>query len=663
MPQAVAGWLIGAVGATGLGAAAIQAGVGLAFSIGLSKLTQPKGPSAQDAQLEIRQSDAPRVRYLGLNRVSGAVMYWDVHDTALWKLLAIAQGGHNGVIGWYIDGKLATVVDDVVTDRFAGKVSLWARDGQTSGGGLYTNLSTVSPFWTSDHRLDGVGTILMRAWRSNQEKVMDHYPGGEPDVTPVIRGDTARRPNGSSEHTQNLAWQLYDILTHPDYGPLTDADMDQASWIDSITKCSQIVPTTGGTRRRFWGGGGYRLDEPLKDVVERWLAGMAGSTFITTEGKLGLRVGVWEDPQYTITEDKIVSMEFRGAPSDMDGVGSITPKYVSPDLGYQETTADPWEDAATLARWGETAAKELPLQVVQHHGHARHLAIIEMAKRNPKWEFTLSLRFWGLLLAEEDKVYLHLPSLGIINEPCWIKSYSFDVGSDPICTVTLISADPESMEVVAANDGTPPAVPVDTTVVQRLPSPTVTSVTVKSDDGAPYIVVTASIPDGSSIIGQYRRTGTSDQWSGSVQVGIGGSFRTLPLKDGAEYDIRVAAAPSLLGVDSDLRSDWVVVAGIEVVSNSTPPDTPTGISHTGTVGGNYTVSFNPDVGVNYELTKLYRGPPNQPPTAATVVKVTRSTSQPTTLTSTIPAGGARFFLQSENESGVKSSFISCGQYV
>ena len=62
MPQAVAGWLISTVGATGLGAAAINAGVGLAFSIGLSKLTQPKGPSAQESQLEIRQSDAPRIR-------------------------------------------------------------------------------------------------------------------------------------------------------------------------------------------------------------------------------------------------------------------------------------------------------------------------------------------------------------------------------------------------------------------------------------------------------------------------------------------------------------------------------------------------------------------------------------------------------------------------
>ena len=662
MPQAIAGWLISAVGATGLGAAAINAGVGLAFSIGLSKLTQPKGPSARDSQLEIRQSDAPRIRYLGLNRVSGAVMYWDVHDTALWKLWAIAQGGHNGVVAWYIDGKLANVTDGVVTDQFGGKVTLWARDGQTAGGGLYTALQAVTPYWGTSHRLDDVGTILMRAWRSNQEKVMDHYPGGEPNVTPLIRGDNARRPGGAPAHTQNLGWQLYDILTHPIYGSLTDADMDQASWADGIAKCGQSVPTVGGTRQRFLGGGGYRLDEPLKDVVERWLAGMAGSTYLTTDGKLGLRVGVWTPPKYTITEDKIVSMECTGQPSDMDGVGSITPKYVSPELGYQETTADPWEDAAALARWGETAAKEMPVQVVQNHAQARHLAKIEMAKRNPKWRFKLSLRFWGLMLLEEDKVFLHLPQLDINNEPFWIESYTFDVTGDAICAVTLINADPSSMSAVAAHDGTPPAVPVDTSQPVPLAAPTITSVHVVTTDGEPYIIVTANIADGGSIVGQYRKTGSTGPWQGSVMVGIGGSFRTLPLRDGDSYDIRVAAAPWFFGVDSDLRSPWVVQSGVQVVVNNNPPDPPVVVSASGTVGGPYSVTFEPDLGVNYELTRLYRGGPTDLFPAATVVATTKSTAQQITLKSTIPAGGARFWLRSENESGVGSTATGAGTY-
>lgn len=662
MPQAVAAWLISATGATGLGAAAIQAGVGLAFSIGLSKLTQPKGPSAQESQLEIKQSDAPRIRYLGLNRVSGAVMYWDVHNTALWKLWAVAQGGHNGVVQWYADDEKVTLVDNVVADKFGGKVSLWERDGQTAGGGLYSALQAVTPYWTPDHRLDGVGTFLMRAWRSNQEKVMDHYPGGEPSITAVIRGDSARRPSGVPQHTQNLAWHLYDILTHPDYGPLTAADMDAASWAEGIARCADQVPTAGGTRYRFLGGGGYRLDEPVKDVAERWLAGMAGSTYLTTSGKLGLRVGVWTAPKYTITEDKIVSMEYSGLADDMDGVGSITPKYVSPELEYQETTADPWEDAAALARWGETAAKELPLQVVQNHAQARHLAKIELAKRTPKWRFTLTLRFWGLLLLEEDKVFLHLPRLGIVNQPAWIESYAFNPDGDPLCTVTLISADPASFDVVAAHDGTPPAVPVDTSTPVKLADPVITSVEVETQDGDPYIIVTANIQDGASIIGQYRKTGTSDPWQNSVFIGSGGSFRTLPLRDGGEYDVRVAAGPSAFSVSSDLRSNWVMVEGIEVISNEIPPDAPVLVSRTGTVGGSYSVTFEPDLGVNYELTRLYRGGPADPLSAAVVVATTKSTAQQITLTSTIPAGGSRFWLRSENESGVKSTATAAGQY-
>ena len=218
------------------------------------------------------------------------------------------------------------------------------------------------------------------------------------------------------------------------------------------------------------------------------------------------------------------------------------------------------------------------------------------------------------------------------------------------------------MDVVAAHDGAPPAVPVDTSQPVPLPAPTITSVQVITTDGDPYIVVVASIPEGSSIVGQYRKTGSTGAWQGTVVMGIGGSFRTLPLRDGDDYDIRVAAAPGFFGVDSDLRSPWVVVEGVQVVANATPPDAPVVVSTSGTTGGPYSVTFEPDLGVNYELTRLYRGGPTDLFPAATVVATTRSTAQQITLNSTIPAGGARFWLRSENESGVGSTVTGAGTY-
>ena len=75
------------------------------------------------------------------------------------------------------------------------------------------------------------------------------------------------------------------------------------------------------------------------------------------------------------------------------------------------------------------------------------------------------------------------------------------------------------------------------------------------------------------------------------------------------------------------------------------------------------LTFRPDVGVNYRRTGIYRAPPGSPFSAATAVRWDYSTAAEVTLGVAIPAGGARFWLRSENESEVPSTTaVFVGEY-
>ena len=74
------------------------------------------------------------------------------------------------------------------------------------------------------------------------------------------------------------------------------------------------------------------------------------------------------------------------------------------------------------------------------------------------------------------------------------------------------------------------------------------------------------------------------------------------------------------------------------------------------------VTFAPDVGVNYKRTGLYRAEPGQAFASAIVLKWSYATSTEVTMTAIVPAEGGRFWLRSENESGVPSAAVLIGQY-
>jgi len=686
MPAAVAGWIISATGATGLAAAGIQAAVALTFSLAVAKVTAPKGPKPSDLQNEIRQSDAPRVRYVGTNRASGAVMYYDWHKSkyaggfkgfrVLYKLIAVGQGGIGTVHKWYLNEKEVVVTGEQVTETLGPERSPWydarvylrtrsGRGAEIDGGAYPSLIASSDGVWTEAHRLTGVGTILGEFKRLTGADITETYPGGDPAVSIVFDGDDLRHPDGRTPaHSTNLVWQLYDILVHPDYGWFSTDEMEPSSWEGEIDHAGDLVPTKAGPNRlRFAGGGGYQLAEPLKDVAQRWLDGFGGRLYLTPEGRIGVRSARWTPPTYTITRDKIVSWEGGVGREGIDIVTTLVPKYPAPETNYQDTTADAWTDPLAAQRYGEAESKEIDLPVVRHHAQARFLAKVKAAELNPHWRLTMRLRFWGLLLLDENGVWVDLPHIGIINQPFRIRHFGFDLDAgDGVVTVELEHWRQPAYEWDSeTEDGEPPSLP-DAEPDPDVPEPVVViSAEVITGSGDPWVRITYQVQDGETVLAQFRPSGTTDPWTDMLDEGTGGSVRTPGLFDGQPVDARLGIAKTQYS--HEIVGDWTYVLGIDVIANPTGPDAPVVVSHSGAAGGPFEIVFAPDLGINYRSTKLYRAGPTDNFSAATVVDESFAMVPEVTLTGTVPGAGARYWLQSENRSGVKSDPVLVGSYI
>ncbi|RJL08406.1 hypothetical protein [Paracoccus siganidrum] len=678
MPQ-VGAWLAAVwTGAKGAAAAfALKTAASVALNLALAKLTAPKGPRPQEIATELRSSAAQRVRHLGRVRASGAVMFWDWTHVGgarrLFKLIAVAEGGMQDVHQWYLDGEPVEVdVDGFVTTEPWNKGNIRLRfrrgiQGDQWDGGAFPALQSAFPDqWTANHRLRGVGCILATFDAVGGEDIGDVYPGGEPEVSALISGAPQWRPISESwSQVRAAAVLLGDVLTNPTYGALTGADLDLPSLTAATAACTETVPTAGGTRPRYQAGISYALSDGLKDTAQKLLDAMGGRAWITPEGKLAIQAGVWVPPTVTIEERHIVEMDYSAGTERISRVTTLVPSYVAPEVEWQESTADPWDDDAAIARWGEGEPKGVDLLAVQHHGQARHVCKQMLAVMNPARRMTFKLRSSGLRLMGERVCAVNIPRLGLVNTPFWIDSFGWD-GTN--VTVDLIEADPASFNWTAAEEGSPPAVPEE---IDRTPAELntpITSVTVVTNDGVPYIRITGTLVSqaGYQIFAQFRRSSSrpNGPWTNMVrETSPAGQymFRTQPLGDRVDYDIR-----TFIGLLRDgeyiLQSTPVEVQDIDVVANNNPPAAPVVVSEDGVAGGTLTVVFMPDLGANYFRTGLYRAPAGGNWGQATFIKWSYDTSSDVTMTAPIPGAGARFWLQSENHSEIPSDPVVVGNY-
>ena len=693
MPQAIP--IILAVAKTAVGKLLIGAAINIGIGALQAKLNQPKGPKPRDLQTQIRSATADRVQYFGRVRVSGVLLFADFFrgdptvdfsnffspryqsGNIACVLLGISTGGITGVDAWYLDGKPVVVDAEgwVQTSPWRDRVRLRARTGLGAevSGGAWPELRAMFPLrWTAAHRLDGVATILGEFKAVNPEDVNDVYPGGRPpEISAIVRGVPCYEPaTGNASFTVNPIRHLLHYLSDAGSGKIPLAEFDLSSWLTAIGDCNDPLPTVGGTRPRYEGGGTYGLNEPIKDVATRILEGTGGTLYLTDEGLIGVRVAKWRPPVAVINDAKIVSLDCGPGKSKLDRITTLVPEYVEPSLDYTETTADPWEDALAIARFGEPNPRELSLLTVQHHGQARALTKIAAARENPRVTASAALRFWGLRLLGEERTFLHRPDRGLVNLPMRIAAMSIDLNAgDGVVKVELESDEAPAYAWTAAQEGSRATAP---TLPDRgrppIPGPVIENVAVATDGGRPPAFISGVVSPLNSYLTQAQFRPSGGAWT-QLQINQDtGYFRTPELADGQAYEIRArrirSGLASLTLTLNDNVSDitkvgpWTAVTGIVVVANDTAPAQPELITAVRS-GDTISITFRPDLGANYTQTGVWRGP-----TFATATFHRWVRDQASTVTTTITVSGSAqpVWLRSGNGSGVTSAPLNIGSF-
>lgn len=434
-------------------AAVFSAGRAVSWSLASQALMRQNMPH-QKVQATINQTDAPRVRAYGAVLLGGLRAFFEADDGKLYQIIVLHHGPVDGLIAFRVDGRRITVnAEGSVTDSpISPDMQLYFRDGTGQGGDYATVLSKFPSLWTPDHRLQGQATLLAVMTNPGPEQFAEVWPKGPQTVIQAeVRGTPVRNMAGNLVYSDSAGLCIRDYLTHPDGWRIPSASIDNASFGAFVARCGEPVPLrAGGTEARYRIGGTYSLDDAPKDVAAMMLAACDGQVYQTPEGKVGILGGAWSEPDVTITQDDILSIEFEDGFDPFTDFNVLKGSFLSPAHDYQPTEVPELRDEAALAVQG-MRADQVDIHMCPSGSQMQRLLKIIWAKRRRAITGTMTTNLVGLKarFPKGDGIHtirISAPDFGV-DDVFEVTSHSFNV-PDGTCQIGIASiANPYTWDV------------------------------------------------------------------------------------------------------------------------------------------------------------------------------------------------------------------------
>ena len=570
MPVALSG-LIATIVGTGAVGAALQTGLaaltmfasttlgGLALSLGLSYLAssifRPSQPKPEDVQQQVRQPTAPRIRHYGRVKMSGTWAFAETKSGNFYKVLALGQGPFDAIEEFWIDDIRLTLLPDgtpAPPNKFregtTGK-SLLRVEGRLglSTETAYSELMAEFPEWTSQHRGDGVASMLACQYAVGQEYYLNLFPNGiNTNYRVVARTSKVKHPvTGEISYNENAAAIIRDYMSHRDGMRLPEnlftTPLAQAGWVAAFNRANEaIAVSAGGTEPRYRLWGSYQLNERPADVLGRMLACCDGRLVPTPDGGLSLDIGAWTEPTVVLTADAITGFSDVGRGRDvMTTANTIRATFLDIAQDYQSNDADPWADENDVSVRGEEA-KDVQFNMAPSHSQCRRLMKLEWWRANPAWVGTFNTNLMGLAAFGKRFVRIQYPLFGI-NSVFEVLDFKFILGEGGIllgATVQVQSMPQTAYQWDTSQEGTAP-VSDNSNVDDDLPVPAAPEVIIQSE-----LVAELSFPPSSNLILSYmvrwRKTVDTDWTLAGPLDNNAESFTTPTLEAATEYEFQLA---------------------------------------------------------------------------------------------------------------------------
>lgn len=503
----------------------------LAISIGLQYALRPSLPKPGDGQQSTRQQIPPRNCALGRVRLGGSYMLYETADNGdSIDVVALTGDKISGFVDYYLHDDWVrldplsqlvaeTTFDD---DRYLEKVLIDTRLGLPTETSYSQAISLVPEVWTTDHRGDGIASMMVWCKGVDSKDFQRFYPNQLPLPSAVIDGfelwdprDNAQDPENNATFTNYPAWDVGSTYAESDrllYGGVVyisrvdsntgnQPDESPEQWvsvwsnpviqlinytintnwgmglrrqtlIDPVLDkliveaniCDELVLKNDGSYEpRYRSDGFFTFDTDPSEVIGGILSTCDGWLTENGEGGLSLWVGKYRAPTVTLEARHIGPLSFDGGIAAESRINDLELSFTSPAHKYKEIAGQPWRDEEDISERGRTVSQNLSLTWVQSHSQARRLAKRTMAMLVSPMSGKLGTTLYGLVARGQRWIRVQYPDIeGLEDVVIEIKNAEFDlVGAK--CTFDWKIINPNSIDAwdPATEEGRIPVLPDD----------------------------------------------------------------------------------------------------------------------------------------------------------------------------------------------------------
>ncbi|KJZ31628.1 hypothetical protein TW83_07630 [Paracoccus sp. S4493] len=644
--------------------AIIAAGQAVTWSLASMALNRPQA-SRQEMLATLNQTESARRRAYGRNLMGGIRALFEARDGRLYQVVVIHHGRVDGLLRFWIDGEpVGWNADTGEVQRYK---YLFFRDGSGQGGDYEPPRQAFPEIWTADHRLQGQATFCSVWGDPSDEDFQKVFPkGDQTQVQAEIRGVRVRNLAGDLVYTENAGLCIRDQMTHPTGWGIPLARLDAASWASFAALCGEAVPLlSGGTEPRYRLCGFYTLEDPLKDVTTRMLATCDGQIYETADGTVGILGGAWSEPDVTITDRDILSIQMSDGFDPFTDYNVLQGSFVSPAHGYQPTQVAELVDEEALATQPRRTDM-LDVDMCPSGTQLQRLMQIKRAKDRREYVGTLRTNLVGLKARFPKGDGIH--TIRVVSNEFGldgvfeVTSHSFDI-ERATCEIGIGSIlNPYPWHAPSDERPMPPTLAQIGTVDEVDPVPTGAvlvqeRVTISGDVQGVKLSLSVDDPEreGLQLRAQIAQgdfapvgpwTGTQPQWDEMTAAQL--RAQSDVLGDGQQYTVRYRWRG---------YGDWLKFGPVTVLANPVTPPTPSSLGVVATGDTAYIDWINAPSG--YFRTQVLMGATTNFAEATIIATVAGSAGRPDNYTHDMTGitGTRRFWVRTLNRSGVPSEPI------
>ena len=386
-----------AIGGSAFGSAFVSIGL-LAASTALQYVLTPKAPKITGAlddryKQAVKSPVAPLRLLMGTVQAAGVIFFerWD--PPYYWAGYLLANHECDALESLWInnqrvyldpDGTATTPPFDDGTTRF---IEVSFRAG-TDDQAIDPIIARDFPDMPPGFRQRGQCAVVIKAHYGTNETHGEIWGSASflPNVQFRLRGAKCYDPRDGNQvigDTSTWRWTDNAALCTARYwmhrfGRKQLVETSRIDWVGvakAADVCDQGVPlSAGGGERRYTVNGLIESNQQPAGVLQNLLASMAGHPVV---GPSGMYVVAAEARQAALTiaiQDIVGGLQFQIKRPTFERINTVRATYVEPGLNYQAHTTPIWQDAAALAKDGQTLEHNLSLPFVEGAERAQRLA-------------------------------------------------------------------------------------------------------------------------------------------------------------------------------------------------------------------------------------------------------------------------------------------------